>query len=107
MLSSYNENVIESGLKIMRQRTSITNKSPLNPLFNYRIKTDIKETGGSPYSIPFNFQVLSYKYPDIKDKKKGEEASKEAIKEYLLPDGNTIMKIEPGSTENRIYDALE
>ena len=36
---------------------SNTNAS-LNYLHNFIIKTDIKETGINPYSLPFNYQLL-------------------------------------------------
>lgn len=85
----------------MRQKTSIADKH-FNFFTNYKIKNDIKETGVNPYSIPFNYEVL------IEKQKRG--AAKDvqaAYKEYLLPDGKTVMNIVPGMTENRIYQALE
>ena len=77
-------------------------KSHTEPLsfWNYKIKMDIKETGCSPYTIPFNKEVL--------DARKAHEKDNETpYADYMLPDGKTIMTIEQGNTEAKIYDYLE
>ena len=81
-------------------RTLRAPKDKIDPLWLYKVKTDIKETGCSPYSIPFNKEVLE-------TRKNFNKADETAYEDYMLPDGNTIMTISQGNTEGKIYDYLE
>lgn len=74
--------------------------SKIDPFWLYKVKMDIKETGCSPYSIPFNKEVLDAR-------KIFNKADETAYEDYMLPDGNTIMSISQGNTEGKIYDYLE
>ena len=53
-------------------------------LWAYKIKMDLKETGFSPYRIPFNYEVLQ-------EKMKIDPSNHQAYREYLLPDGKTVI----------------
>ena len=53
----------------------------------------------SPYSIPFNYEILKVKQtidPDNND----------AYRQYMLPDGKTIVQIDIGETEKVIMNDL-
>ena len=85
----------------------------------YKIKTDLKETGFSPYSRKFNQDVLREKKNLLDPKKEhfnelaqkfGAEALMKqhslAFKQYLLPDGKTTITIDIGDTDKEVTDQL-
>ena len=71
----------------------------MNYLNSYKIKVDVKETGFSPYKIPFNYEVLS-------ERQRLDPGNKNAYRQYLLPDGKTMICINPGDTDIEFTNEL-
>ena len=64
-----------------------------------KVKIDLKETGLNPYQIPFNYEILL-------EKQKLDPKNKHAYKQYLLPDGKTLLNMEIGVTEKHVMNDL-
>ena len=71
----------------------------------YKLKNDLKETAFGPYKIPFNYQVLLEKQEILKSMGK-EEAALNEYTQYLLPDGETTIRIETGETEAEVINQM-
>uniref|UniRef100_A0A7S3CRA7 Uncharacterized protein n=1 Tax=Strombidium rassoulzadegani TaxID=1082188 RepID=A0A7S3CRA7_9SPIT len=65
----------------------------------FKVKADIKETGLSPYQIPFNYEILQ-------EKQRMDPSNKDSFRQYLLPDGKTLATIDIGITEKEIMNEL-